>query len=344
MNISQLRVASLVAVLIAVAVLVIDEPGYSWVELQFVLFVLLLSTATRTISLRYAITMFATGVSIATGLTLLVGNLLDASGYNMSGVGIRAVTLPVVEELAKLLPALVAVVIIRRRTRVLPNPSDLLVLTAMCGAGFSIVEKSYWEGVVFNFTYGPQLAGMYLFPDALGISVDGSRLGFIGHAPATALVGLGLGLGLQLQRRAFARTWWWALPIVALAWVTLEHALLNLYYANGSTVLRWLGGGMLTPWLFTLALVAVLAIDAGNAFVTWRASAKLRVQFGASAACLREFLRARRPPPLAWGRLAVTQLRWLNRVAWFNSRYVSPVRTAGGQDRQPLTQTAGDQP
>lgn len=175
--------------LIAVAVLVIDEPGYSWVELQFVLFVLLLSTATRTISLRYAIAMFATGVSIATGITLLIGNLLDASGYNMSGVGIRAVTLPVVEELTKLLPVLVAVVIIRRRTRVLPNPSDLLVRDLLApGELGDIGGRLEYESFEYAGDSGNAFQGVFR---AKAVSFE-TRYSRLNDASDTRTIALGL--------------------------------------------------------------------------------------------------------------------------------------------------------
>ncbi len=227
---------------------------YFWIEVWFIVEILILTMFTRTVGWRRMLSAFMRGILIAGGLTALMYGLLmamDVESPWVIGFG---------EELFKFLPVTLVVYVMYKKRKIMPNPSDWLILAVLAGAGFSMIEKALWEGISFPFTYGPHLGEIYFFPDALGVYVSGKEFGYIGHAAATGLVGMGVGLALWLKQK-IKNNLGFILPAVLFIWVAVEHALLNSYYANGSTALLKLGGGQITPWLFIVFLVVVLAID-----------------------------------------------------------------------------------
>jgi RsiW-degrading membrane proteinase PrsW (M82 family) len=174
----------------------------------------------------------------------------------------KGLIVPVLEETMKILPVVAVAALVARRAPRTLNPSDWLLVGGMSGAGFDIVEKLFYTNN-FQFTYGPHIGRFYLFTDALGISLGrgDSWTGFIGHGAATAFVAMGIGLGLHLKRsKSPIAQWWWAVPLVAFAWVTYEHALWNLRLASSLAVA--LTPAPLTPWLFVLLAFAVIVFDA----------------------------------------------------------------------------------
>lgn len=243
--------------------------AYFWIEALALLEILLFTFFTRTISARYALSLFCQGIFISAGLMLLIWNVAYNFGVNPDSVMWSGRVVPFLEELLKITPVLVNAWVVFRARRFLFNLSDWATLAVMGGVGFSILEKYFWHGVSFDFTYGPHLGSWYFFPDALGIFVGGEPFGYVGHAAATGFIGLGIGLGLYLKfsPHTFIQKLWWILPVAAFGWVTLEHMLLNTYYADGSTILLTIGGGQLTPWLITIVLGIGLALDIKTAMV-----------------------------------------------------------------------------
>lgn len=237
--------------------------NYFWVEVWFMIEILILTSLTRTVSWRRLLAAFMRGISIAAVLTMLFYLAFSLIGAPMKSAFMSGWVMGTLEELFKFLPVLFIIYFLYRGRKVLPNLSDWLVLSVLAGAGFSLVEKALWSGVNFPFTYGPHLGQIYFFPDALGIYVKGQAFGYLGHAAATGLIGMSVGLAFWLKQR-IKNNLVWILPAVITLWVIIEHALLNAYYADGTTGLLMFGGGQLTPWLFIILLIALLAIDGYN--------------------------------------------------------------------------------
>ncbi|PJA47230.1 hypothetical protein CO172_02555 [Candidatus Uhrbacteria bacterium CG_4_9_14_3_um_filter_36_7] len=250
----------LIGVTILYLSFLLKNPSYVWIDTWFMIEIFILTLLTRTISIRSGFSLFSQGVLISAMLTLLFYRLITFIGLQDSVSGEMIVV--IFEELIKFAPVALAAFLFYKREKIRFNLSDFLFLSVMCAAGFSLFEKTFWQGVSFPFTYGPHLGNIYFFSDALGIYVNSEPFGYIGHAAATGLVGMGVGLGLWLK--AQKKTFWWIVPIFAFMWVTTEHLLSNLYYVDGRETLLSLGGGMLTPWIFIFAFAVILYIDIKN--------------------------------------------------------------------------------
>ncbi|MBT5016187.1 PrsW family intramembrane metalloprotease [Candidatus Peregrinibacteria bacterium] len=230
-----------------------------WIEAWFMLEILVLTMITRTVSLKYGFFVYTQGLVIGAGFTLLVGIIINALGLQISEGFFGGIFMPTIEEIAKILPVLIAAFITIKRHHTVFNISDFLLLSVMSGAGFSMLEKYFWEGINFSFTYGPHLGDTYFFSDALGVNMSGETVGYIGHAAATGLVGMGLGLGLYLKKRfSSAKAWWWLVPVATFGWVTFEHIIYNFRHDVSAI---WFKGMVLTPWIFLALLITTLAIE-----------------------------------------------------------------------------------
>lgn len=242
---------------------IIKGKYYLWLEIWFLIEILILSILTRTVGWKRLLSVFLQGILISGGLTFILYKGMSIAGANMGSALINGWVIGPSEELFKLVPVALMVYLLYKKRKAMPNASDFLILSVFAGSGFSIIEKTFWEGISFPFTYGPHIGGLYFFPDALGIMVDGRAFGYIGHAAATGLVGMAVGLAFYIRKKV-KKEWVWVIPALVFIWVSMEHALLNSYYANGSKALLKLGGGLVTPWIFIMFLIAVLAIDGFN--------------------------------------------------------------------------------
>ena len=233
------------------------NPSFIWTDTIFLLEILVLTLFTRTVSIRYGFSLFGQGVFLSAIFSMIIWWVLGILNLHdtVGGESLMAIF----EELLKFAPVALAAFFLARNRKIHLNLSDFLFLSVMCAIGFSLFEKTFWQGVSFPFTYGPHIGNWYFFSDALGIYVGGEKFGYIGHAAATGLIGMGVGLGLLFRTQK--RAWWLLFPLFAFLWVTMEHILSNLYYLNGTDTLLALGGGMLTPWIFLGFLIAVLLLD-----------------------------------------------------------------------------------
>lgn len=251
----------LIGALMAMGYVVFKSPSWFWVDAWFVIEVVVITLVTRTLSIRFGLGVFAQGIVISGLITILIYHLVGLFGIHGEVSG--EVIMATVEEVMKFVPVLLTVWLLKNRSKLPVSISDWLMLSVMAGAGFSMLEKSFWESVSYPFTYGPHIGGLYFFPDALGIYVSGEPFGYIGHAAATGLIGLAMGIGVYMKSHgnSIMRTFWWVLPLVAFAWVTLEHILSNAYYISGTDALLLFGGGQLTPWVFVLAMIGMCVIE-----------------------------------------------------------------------------------
>ena len=294
----------------ALAWLLLDGPRLFLDDAQLVVEVLIVTFITRSVGLGNGLTALSWSIAIVAPLTVGIGWALAATGLEMTDGAGNGVLVPLVEETLKLGPVAGAAILARRWRPFLLNASDLLLLGVMSGAGFSMVESSYFDRVRTGVRYAAHIGPFNLLPTAWG------EVGYVGHAAATGFVAVAIGLGLHLKR-AYRVGWWWALPATAFIWVALEHSFANLYVNTGSDVLRMLGRGRLTPWLFAIAAIAAIAIDAAGARATYTRSPALQRRSVLVAAYLARERREKRLP--GWRQLLamIGHLRLMNLTACF---------------------------
>jgi RsiW-degrading membrane proteinase PrsW (M82 family) len=308
-------VAALALLVLSVLLLAIDAPGPTARELWFLGEILLLTIATRSLGAGSAVSALSLGLGVVVALMVGTGHALNAAGFDTSEGFANWGLVPVIEEGLKLVPVVIVVLLHRRRSGLVPNPSDLLMLGCFAGAGFAMAENALLvqnnAGIARDMArqYGPHLGPLYLVPGAWGAA------GYVGHAAATGLACAAVGLALALRSRL--GTWWQVAAASGLAWIVVEHVLTNYYVGSGSRLALALGNGRLTPWLFIAVALAVVALDWSRARFTLAHSATLRRRVAMARAAF-----ARTTPPLPRSRVAagilwLSQLRAVNATAWF---------------------------
>lgn len=311
----MLRLSSLALLGLSLVLLVVDAPGATGRELLFLGEILLATIATRALAAGSALSALGLGLGLIAPLMVAAGQALTAAGLDTTSGFANWGLIPVIEETLKLIPVAIVVLLYRRRTRLAPNPSDLLMLGCFAGAGFALAENVLLvqnsPGIARDMArqYGPHLGAFYLAPGAWGAA------GYVGHAAATGLACATFGLGLALRARLGPS--WWAVAAGGFAWVMLEHVLTNYYVGSGSRAALLLGNGRLTPWIFVAVAIAVVAFDWSRARATLAHSARLRRRVAMARAAM---LRTKTPTPksrLAAVATYLSQLRDLNATAWF---------------------------
>lgn len=323
----MVRVAALGLFTGALLILAWHGPRPVLRELQFAASILVLTLMTRSMSAGSGVSALGLGGGAVVLLVVGTGHLLTAAGLDTTGGVVNWGLIPVLEEAFKLAPVGLLMLLHQRRERLSPNPSDLLMLGCLAGAGFALAENSLLvensAGVARDMArrYGPHLSGWYLLPGAWGAA------GYIGHAAATGFIAGGYGLGLALRGRL--KAWWWAVPAACAAWIVLEHMLANLYAGTGAAGALLLGNGRLTPWLFVLLALAIVALDVRRHYAVLAESRRLRRRVAMTRAAL---LRTDAPVPAFRtnaARLYFSQMRIVNATAWHVHRHPPP----GGEKR-----------
>jgi hypothetical protein len=234
----------------------INNPHWFWVELWFLLEIIVLTSLTRTLSLKTGISVFLLGITVGFGVVYLIGNGFDLIGMSKTT---RSFIMPVIEELAKLLPLLIVFRLYGGFKNPRLNLSDFIFLGVCAGSGFSMLEKYFWDNVYFPFTYGPHFGSAYLFSDALGVYASGEPFGYVGHAASTVFVALGLGLTYKFLQ---SKKPFWPLPILlTFIWIGIEHIILNYYYTPRGEAFMAFSGGQWTPWIILVALLTAVIFE-----------------------------------------------------------------------------------
>ena len=311
------RFLPLILPAISLVWLFVDAPGPTWRETYFVLLMLLITIATRTLSWRTAVNGVSLGIGIAAPLMVLVGWLLARAGFDIaeSGVGSWGVV-PIVEEALKLGLVWGAASLFTRRTRLTFNPSDWLLIGCAVGAGFAMVENAqlvrHDPGVLRDMArqYGPS----WLVPGAWGTA------GFVGHAAATGLAAAGIGLSQSMRRRAATSgasgTRGLVVMILPVAWITLEHVLANLHVNTGSDATFLLGNGRVTPWLFLAMTAVIVYTDQDLARRALAHSRTLRQRRAVAREALVGTRVAKHRPLAERLRVAAGEVRLVNAAGW----------------------------
>jgi RsiW-degrading membrane proteinase PrsW (M82 family) len=220
-----------------------------WTGALFMLELIVLSSATRTISIGAMATIFCAG-GLMFGLAVLGGNallLLDPD----RGAVLRKFTVPILEETLKLLPVLYYLWRGRKNDTWAMGMTDVILLATACGAGFSLLEDAHIlaHGDVHRLAWLPTT-------NILGAHMIAS------HAIWTGLAGATIGLALLLRSRGII-----ALPIAAsgYCWAILDHAQNNYRVSIRNFFGTALGGvtadGWMSVYLFVIAGMVAIAFD-----------------------------------------------------------------------------------
>src|ERR1700674_4079599 len=173
-----------------------------WTARVFLIELIVLSSATRTVSIRQLASMFLLG-----GFTMSLAYVFARSMPHTPG---RAFLAPPMEELLKIAPVLFLLWRGRNSTTRTFGITDVMLLAAASGAGFGMVEDAY---IRHNSGWPAQLDWLPL------TELTGGRL-IAGHAIWTTLAGITLGSALLLRSRAKLAV---GLGASGLAWSALDH-------------------------------------------------------------------------------------------------------------------------
>jgi len=175
----------------------------------------------RTIGWRAFVGAWLTGFLGLTALARLVGTpIVDKLGVS-SLLG-TALWVPITEELIKLLPVILVLVMAMRRPRARPSVLDVVLLAALTSAGFNVYESATFGRGAFSLSANPVLS--LLVPGLNKGSAYGWTMMQTGHLVHTALLALGVAFALMYPKQ-FARRW--IVPSVAIAAVLIEHCSQN---------------------------------------------------------------------------------------------------------------------
>jgi RsiW-degrading membrane proteinase PrsW (M82 family) len=220
----------------------------------------------RTLGWRAFVGAGLTGFLGITALAGLVGRPVVAQLGSASLLAV-ALWVPVTEELLKVLPVVLVVVLALRRSSVRPSALDLMLLGAWTGAGFALYENATYGRGSFSMSTNPL---SLFFPIETHGVVEG--LTVAGHLVYTALIALGIGVSLLYKRRMRQA---WVVVVVAVAAVLTEHVAINALAADSlnSVVAKLVEvltlGGQLTTLLLIAGVAYVLLIETrsvGRAF------------------------------------------------------------------------------
>src|SRR5438552_3542474 len=223
-----------------------------WTHALFIAAMLAISSATRMLSARNLLSLVFLGGALL-GLAFLAGKILEVAAGRDSMTFV--VGIPVVEDLLKIIPILVLLWIGRNRETPAFGASDVMLMAALTGSGFALVEDAF-------IRHGGAWTRSLIWLPV--VQIEGSRHGdhlIAGHPLWAAMAGCTLGIALLVRSR-----WSWLLGISGFAWALLDH-IANNYRNRYDTAFAKLlvfitADGWLSLLLFILGVVAVIAVDA----------------------------------------------------------------------------------
>lgn len=201
----------------------------------------------RTISTGTAARYWLAGVFTVAMASYMINDVV-AGLVSPSSVWIT----PILEELLKAAPLVVAIALGRRAWRH-PGLSDLLILGFAVGAGYGFHEEALWERSAtagFGFDLG-------IFVPSV-MNQNGELI--VGQGVWTALVGLGIGLLILHRRHPAAAVG----AVLALVVVIADHMSVNDPDGTLEVVRRLLLGGKLLGLAFLVGVIAAIYLDRGR--------------------------------------------------------------------------------
>ena len=218
----------------------------------------------RTVGWRAFLGAFLFGFLGLTGFARFLGRpvIVALGGSSVFAVGIWV---PLTEELCKMIPVMLILVLALRRSDSRPSLLDLVLVGGWAAAGFAVYENASYGRGLFSLTASYLMSPV--FPGSLKGTAYGWPIIQTGHLVHTALIALGVGFtflyGHRLRRA-------WIVAATALAASLIEHCSQNSIITGG--VNRYLADFLLiitlNGRLSTLLLVAGIAYVAA---IEWRA-------------------------------------------------------------------------
>jgi RsiW-degrading membrane proteinase PrsW (M82 family) len=218
----------------------------------------------RTLGWRAFLGAFLFGFLGLTALARFLGRPLILA-LGTSSLFAAAIWVPVTEELCKMLPVILILILALRRRETRPSLLDLGIVGAWAAAGFAVYENATYGRGGFSLTAIPIVS--LIFPATLKGSAFGWTVSQVGHMVHTTLIALGVGFAF-LYRRRLHRSW--IVAASALAVTLIEHCSQNAISTGGAnkivaeTVLAITLSGRLSAILLVAAVAYVLSIE-------WRA-------------------------------------------------------------------------
>jgi pimeloyl-ACP methyl ester carboxylesterase len=200
-----------------------------------------------------------TGFLAVTGLARFVGVPVLAN-LGISNVLGSAIWVPLTEELFKMIPVAIVLVLALRRSASRPSALDVMLLGAFTGAGFALYENAALARGSFSLFTNPIVS--LLFPSSGRGQAFYWPLAQTGHLVHTALIALAVAYyvfyGRKLRRS-------WLVPLVAIASVLLEHCSQNAIVAGGVDEVV----GKISLVLTLGGYLTMVLLIAGVAYVSW---------------------------------------------------------------------------
>jgi RsiW-degrading membrane proteinase PrsW (M82 family) len=218
----------------------------------------------RTLGWRAFTGAFLFGFLGLTGFARFLGRpvILALGSSNVFAV---AIWVPLTEEICKMIPVILVLVLALRRTEARPSLLDLVLIGCWAAAGFAVYENSgYGRG---GFSLTAIFITSLFFPDIMKGSAFGWTVAQNGHMVHTALIALGVGFAF-LYRRRLQRAW--IVAAVAIAVALVEHCSQNAISTGrvneiiGRTLLAITLNGRLSSILLIAGIAYVATIE-------WRA-------------------------------------------------------------------------
>jgi RsiW-degrading membrane proteinase PrsW (M82 family) len=243
-----------------VALLVMDLLAHLWT----LALLSAVAAPVRTLGWRAFVGAFLFGFLGLTGLARFLGRPLILA-LGTSSVFAAAIWVPVTEELCKMLPVILILVLALRRMDTRPSLLDLVLVGAWAAAGFAVYENATYGRGGFSLTAIPIVSS--IFPATLKGSAFGWTVSQSGHMVHTVLIALGVGFAF-LYRRRLQRSW--IVAATALAVTLIEHCSQNAISTGGANkivaevLLAITLSGRLSAILVVAGVAYVLTIE-------WRA-------------------------------------------------------------------------
>jgi RsiW-degrading membrane proteinase PrsW (M82 family) len=243
---------SLVMVAVLIARFVDGDWGnfrrHAWYHLFVLLWMGAVTYALRSVGSREVLRFWLAGFFPATFIAFVVGEFsegrLDPGNFQTAGV------VPVVEEIAKILPLILWTTLLRPKHRH-GTLSDFLLLGFATGAGFAFHEDALYSRLASS-GFDDGILGT-LFPVFLSTGQFA-----IAHAGWTALAGVGVGLISLHRRRPVAVIGGLALIVVPI----VDHGVVNFRGDGADWLMTLTDDGRRPGWLLLAVVIAVVVHDA----------------------------------------------------------------------------------
>jgi RsiW-degrading membrane proteinase PrsW (M82 family) len=259
-----------------------------WASLSFVTELVVITSATRTVTLDRVASLYCSGGAMM-GLMWLIGTAFTFFIPDPNAVS-RQFFIPLMEESLKLAPVVFFLWRQRGSGRWTTGASDVMLMGAASGGGFGLVEEAY-----FHLHYGPTRA-----VDWFQLTrINGPTL-TLGHSTWSALAGATLGLALLWRPRKPLN---YLLAGSGLLWSVIDHSHHNYGIdRTGFSVNLFnfvTGHGWLSLYFFVPAAIAAVGGDfyAVRAMLASRPQLRLNIEklhAGSGFKGLWEFLVERR--------------------------------------------------